>query len=123
MSEVLCRSTVESLLPDSPPLLEVQANTDEDDHKGSNDDVANDGVVVACEVETESAVDKADGYDGRAEEAVHLAEEGGVLVALVQGVVDDAGGELGEDTEKDDKTDSLVRRVKMGVLEGDRVSK
>ena len=51
------RGTVESLLSHLPPFLEVQAGTDEDDHQRSNNDEADDGVVVACEVEAEDAVD------------------------------------------------------------------
>jgi hypothetical protein len=47
---------------------------------------------------------------------VELAEEGGALVALVQGVVDDAGGELGDNAEEDDEADGLVGGVEVRVL-------
>ena len=57
LSEVLGRGAVESLLSDLPPLLEVQAGTNEDDHQRCDDDEADDGAVVAGEVEAEDAVD------------------------------------------------------------------
>ena len=47
---------------------------------------------------------------------MELAEEGGALIAFVQGVVDDAGGELGDNTEEDDEADGLVGGVEVGVL-------
>jgi hypothetical protein len=47
---------------------------------------------------------------------VELAEEGGLLIAFVQGVVDDAGGELGYDAEEDDEADDLVGGGEVGVL-------
>ena len=53
---------------------------------------------------------------------MNLAKEGGGLVALVVGVVDNASRELDDDTEHDNQTDRLVRAVEMGVLEGDKVS-
>ena len=52
---------------------------------------------------------------------MELAEEGGALAALVQSVVDDAGGELGDNTEEDDEADGLMGGVEVGVLnEGER---
>jgi hypothetical protein len=47
---------------------------------------------------------------------VELAEEGGALIAFVQGVVDEAGGELDDNAEEDDEADGLVGRVEVGVL-------
>jgi hypothetical protein len=47
---------------------------------------------------------------------VEFAEEGGALVALVQGVVDDAGGELGDNAKEDDEADGLMGGVEVGVL-------
>ena len=53
---------------------------------------------------------------------MHLAKEGGGLVTLVMGVVDDTSRELNDDTQEDDQTNGLVRGVEMRVLEGDKVS-
>ena len=47
---------------------------------------------------------------------MELAEESGLLIAFVQGVVDDAGGELGDNAEEDDEADGLVGGVEVGVL-------
>jgi hypothetical protein len=47
---------------------------------------------------------------------VEFAEEGGLLIAFVQGVVDDASGELGDNAEEDDEADGLVGGVEVGVL-------
>ena len=52
---------------------------------------------------------------------MELAEEGGALIALVQGVVDDAGSVLDDNAEEDDEADGLVGRVEVGVLKRERV--
>lgn len=97
-------------------LLQIQARGEDDDHECSYDDIANDGVIVAGEVQANDAVDYTNGDHGGAEVAVEFAEEGGLLIAFVQGVVDDAGGELGDNAEEDDEADGLVGGVEVGVL-------
>ena len=47
---------------------------------------------------------------------MELTEEGGPLVALVQGMVDDTGSELGDNAEEDDEADGLMGGVEVGVL-------
>jgi hypothetical protein len=116
LSEILRRGTTIRSLPHLPSLLEVQAPTDKDDHQRSDDDEADDGVVVAGEVEAEDAVDEADGDDGGAEVEVDFAEEGRGLIALEVGVVDDAEGELNDDAEEDSEADGLVGGVEVWVL-------
>jgi hypothetical protein len=122
LPEVLRCSTVVRLLAHASPLFEVQARADKDDHERGDDDVADDGAVVASEVEAEDSIDEADGNDGGAEIEVDFAEEGGGLAAFVVSVVDDANGELGDDAEEDNEANGLMGRVEVGVLVGVRLA-
>lgn len=94
LPKILRSCTIERLLPHSTPLLEVQATANENDHQRVDDDIANDGMVVARKDEAEDAVDQANSDYGGAKEAMDFAEESGLLVALVTGMVDNAGSEL-----------------------------
>lgn len=77
LSEVLGSRRHHGILPQASSLLHHHNQGDEADHNCHDDDVPDDGTIVACEPEAEDAVDQPDGDGQRTKNAVRLLWDSG----------------------------------------------